>query len=143
LIIVLFVLALIAAIAAPRLSAALRNRTTQTNADQFVAAHNLARSTAVRYGRVAQLHIDPSTPRYWVDVDTSAKGIGQRATVWYTRDISSTGLSMSSNRTLICFDARGLASTVAPCQSGDLQVIFSESGHADTVRTTALGKVLR
>ena len=143
LIIVLFVLALIAAIAAPRLSAALRNRTTQTGADQFIAAHNLARSTAVRYGRVAQFHIDPTTARYWVDVDTSGAGVGQRAIVWYTRDASAAGLTMSSNRTLVCFDSRGFASTTGTCQGGDLQVVFAMSGHADTVRTTTLGKVLR
>jgi prepilin-type N-terminal cleavage/methylation domain-containing protein len=142
-IIVLFVLALIAAFGAPRLSAALRNRTTQTDADNFVAAHSLARATAVRYGRVAQFHIDPTTARYWVDVDTSGAGIGQRAIVWYTRDASVPGLTLTSNRTLVCFDSRGLASTIGTCQGGDIQVIFAQSGHADTVRTTTLGKVLR
>ena len=142
LIIVLFVLALIAAIAAPRLSAAWRNRTIQTGADQFIAAHNLARATAVRYGRVAQFHIDPTSARYWVDVDTSGAGVGQRAIVWYTRDASA-GLSMSSNRTLVCFDSRGLASTTGSCQGADLEVVFGMSGHADTVRATTLGKLLR
>jgi hypothetical protein len=50
---------------------------------------------------------------------------------------------MTSNRNLLCFDARGLASTAGSCQTGDAQVIFAESDKADTVTTTALGKVLR
>jgi prepilin-type N-terminal cleavage/methylation domain-containing protein len=143
LIVVMGLLAIVAAIGAPKLSAALRKRTTSVAADQFVASHSLARATAVRYGRIAQLHIDPASGRFWVDVDTSANLLGQRATVWYARGISAAGLSMTSNRTLLCFDARGLASTAGSCQTGDAQVIFAESDKADTVTTTALGKVLR
>lgn len=143
LIITMFLLAVIAAMGAPKLSAELRRRTTQTAVDQFATAHSLARTTAVRYGRVSQLHIDPSTNRFWVDVDTSANGIGQRATVWYVRDLTQPGLVMTSSRTLLCFDARGLPWTTAPCQAGDAQVIFTALDRADTLTTAALGKILR
>jgi len=142
-IITLFLLAIIAAMGAPRLSAALRRRTTQTAADQFVTAHSLARATAVRYGRVAQLHIDPTTTRFWVDVDTSANGVGQRATIWYERKLAQPGLAMSSNRGLLCFDARGLPLVLGACESGDATVIFTAIDRADTVKTAALGKILR
>jgi prepilin-type N-terminal cleavage/methylation domain-containing protein len=142
-IIVMFLAALIAAMGAPRLSAALRKRTTSVAADQFTAAHSLAKATAVRYGRVAQLHLDAAAKRIWVDADTSANGIGQRATIWYVRDLSAAGLTMSSTRSLLCFDARGIASTAGSCEAGDATVIFSESDKADTVTTTALGKLLR
>jgi len=142
-IIVMFLLAVVAAIGMPRLSAALRRRTTTIAADQFAAGHSLARATAMRYSRVAQLHIDATAKRFWVDADTSANGIGQRATIWYVRDLSETGLTMSSTRSLLCFDARGIASTAGSCEPGDAIVIFSESDKADTVTTTALGKVLR
>jgi hypothetical protein len=81
--------------------------------------------------------------RYWVDVDTSGSGIGQRAIVWYQRDASLPGLTMTSNRTLVCFDSRGMVSTADGCQGGDIEVVFALSGHADTVRTTTFGKVLR
>ena len=50
---------------------------------------------------------------------------------------------MTSNRALLCFDARGLVSTIGSCESGDAQVIFSYGVMADTVVTTILGKVLR
>lgn len=142
-IITLALLAIVAATGSPRLQAALRRRITQTAADQFVTAHSLARATAVRYGRVAQLHIDASTRRFWVDVDTSANGIGQRATVWYMRDLTRPGLVMSSNRALLCFDALGMPLVAGACESGDATVIFTVLDKADTVTTAVLGKVLR
>jgi prepilin-type N-terminal cleavage/methylation domain-containing protein len=142
-IITLGLLAVIAAMGAPRLQGALRRRITQTAADQFVTAHSLARGTAIRYGRVAQLHIDPATTRFWVDVDTSANGVGQRATIWYERSLTRPNLVMTSNRSLLCFDARGLPLVLGACEAGDATIIFTAIDKADTVRTAVLGKVLR
>jgi len=143
-IIVMSILAVLSAIGAPTLSDSLRKRTTSGAADQFVAAHSLARATAVRYGRVAQLHIQAGPKKFWIEVDTSATGNGQRATVFYTRKLDNvTGLQMVSTRSLLCFDARGLARTSATCEGGDARVIFKMNGAADTVNTTVLGKVLR
>ena len=142
-IIVLALLAVVAATGVPKLSAELRRRTTQLAVDQLAQAHSLARATAVRYGRVAQLHIDPSTTRFWVDVDTSANGVGQRATIWYVRNLAQSGLVMTSNRSLLCFDARGLPLVGGACESGDATVIFTALDRADTLRTAALGKILR
>lgn len=144
LIIGMVLLAVIAGMGAPRLSASLRHRTTQSAADQFVTAYTLARATAVRYDRVAQLHIDAAGTRFWVDADTSAANLGQRSTIWYVRNLATTGMTMSSTRALLCFDARGIAYTASGgCEPGDARVIFSLSDRADTVNTTALGKLLR
>ena len=134
---------LVATIGGPRVSAALQRRAAGSAADQFVLAHSLTRSTAIRYGRIARLHIDVPGQTVWLDVDTSANGSGQRATISNVRYINDGGLTMASNRTLLCFDARGLASTMGSCPSGDAQVIFSDGAMADTVTTTVLGKVLR
>jgi prepilin-type N-terminal cleavage/methylation domain-containing protein len=142
-ILVVAVLAIVAAMGAPTLSTALQRRTTASAADQFVVTHSLTRSTALRFGRVAQLHIDAAAQRFWVDVDTSANGIGQRATIANVRYVTDNGLHMTSNRALLCFDARGIASTLGSCESGDAKVIFSDGAMADTVTTTILGKVLR
>ena len=142
-IMVLTLVSIVAAIGGPKLSAALQRRTTASAADQFVLTHSLARSTALRYGRVAQLHVDTTGKRFWIDVDTSANGVGQRATIANVRDVSGDGLVMTSTRALLCFDARGIASTSGSCESGDATVIFSHGATADTVATTALGKVLR
>ena len=78
-----------------------------------------------------------------MDVDTSANGIGQRATIANIRYVNEVGLHMASNRTLLCFEARGIASTAGSCESGDARVVFSDGVTADTVATTILGKVLR
>jgi prepilin-type N-terminal cleavage/methylation domain-containing protein len=142
-IITMSLLAVIAGMGAPRLSASLRRRTTQTAVDQFVAAQSLARTTAVRYGRVAQLHINASAASFWIDVDTSGTGVNQRATVWYARNLAQPNFTMTSNRSLLCFDARGLPSTVAPCEAADAQVIFRALDKADTLNIASLGKVLR
>ena len=143
-IIVMSILAVLSAIGAPTLSDSLRKRTTQSAADQFAAAHSLARATAVRFGRVAELNIDVSAKQYWVEADTSATGIGQRSKIWYARNLdAATGLTMTSTRTKVCFNARGIATTSGTCQAGNLQVIFAMKGVADTVNTTVLGKVLR
>jgi len=128
---------------APQLQDALRRRQVEAAADVFTTAHALARATAIRYGRVAQLHIDPATRRFWIEADTSADGVGQRSTVWYERTLTDPGVQMSSDRTVLCFDARGLATDVDPCQSGDAHVVFTAIQAADTVTTTVLGKVLR
>ena len=143
LLMVLSVIGIIAATSGPKISAAMQRRTTASVADQCVVTHSLTRSTALRFGRIAQLHIDAPNKRFWVDVDTSANGIGQRATIANVRDVSGNGLVMTSNRTLLCFDARGIASTLGSCEPGDARVVFADGPTADTVNTTALGKVLR
>lgn len=140
---VLTLMAIVAATGGPKLAAALHRRTTSSAADQFVVTHSLTRSTALRFARVARLHIEPATRRFWVDVDTSANGIGQRATIANVRDVSASGLTMTSTRSVLCFDARGIAFTGGSCEAGDAIVIFSDGATADTVATTILGKVLR
>jgi prepilin-type N-terminal cleavage/methylation domain-containing protein len=140
---VLSIIGIVAATGGPTISSALQRRTTDSAADQFALTHALTRSTALRYGRVAQLHIDPAEQRFWVDVDTSANGVGQRATIANVRYVSDAGLHMTSDRALLCFDATGIASTQGSCESGDANVIFSDGVVADTVATTILGRALR
>ncbi|MEP6549616.1 MAG: prepilin-type N-terminal cleavage/methylation domain-containing protein [Gemmatimonadales bacterium] len=140
---VMSVIGIVSAIGAPKAALILQRRSTASAADQFVVTHSLTRSTALRFGRVAQLHIDEPGQRFWVDVDTSANSIGQRATVADVRYISENELHMTSNRALLCFDARGIAATSGSCEAGNAQVIFSDGAGADTVTTTILGKVLR
>ena len=142
-IVVMLIAATVAAMGAPKLSSALRQRSVTSAADQFVAVHSLARSTALRTGRVAQLHIDASTKRIWVDVDTSANGVGQRATVSYIRDLSSNGVTLVSNRSVLCFDARGAATTGGACEAGNIAITFNDADKSAALSATALGKILR
>ncbi len=142
-IMVVSIIGIVAAIGGPKVSSALHRRTTSSAADQFVVVHSLTRSTALRYGRIAQLHVDAAGQSFWIDVDTSANGIGQRATIANIRYTGEAGLHMASDRSLLCFDARGIASTAGSCESGNAKVTFSDGVMADTVSTTILGKVLR
>jgi prepilin-type N-terminal cleavage/methylation domain-containing protein len=142
-IIVMVVMAVIATMGAPTLSSALRQRTVTSAADQLVLAHSMARSTALRYGRVAQLHVDASTVTFWVDVDTSANNVGQRATISTVRNLSGSGLTMYTNRSLLCFDSRGLAATTGGCQAGNFTITFKDADKSAVVTSTTLGKVVR
>ena len=142
-IIVMFIAAVVGAMGAPKLSSALRQRSVASAADQFVSAHSLARSTALRYGRGAQLHIDASTTRIWVDVDTSANGVAQRGTISYIRDLSSNGVTMVSNRSLLCFDARGVAITGGGCEAGNIAITYTDADKSAALNATALGKIVR
>ncbi len=138
--IVITVMGVIVAVSLPSMVTAFRQRATRGAVDRLAMAHGLARATAVRYGRVAELHIDAANGRFWVEVDTSGTGI--RDTVGVLNDLGGQ-VTMSSTRTLLCFDLRGLTTTRDACEAGDVLVQFSLLGRTDTLQTTVLGKVLR
>ncbi len=131
-----------AAIAASPLASTYERMATRTGRDQFVTTHSLARSMAVRYGRVAELHIDAAGARFWVEVDTSSIG-GMNARVGVTKDLSAAKVLLTSDRSILCFDIRGLPTTRGACEAADATLTFSVEGKADTVKISALGKVLR
>ena len=138
--IVLALIGVLVGIIMPSLAASLPQRATQAAVDRLTMAHALARATAVRFGRVAELHIDAANVRFWVEVDTSGTEI--RDTVGLMNDLAEQ-VTMSSNRSLLCFDSRGLTTTRDTCESGDALVQFSKSGRTEAFQTTVLGEVLR
>lgn len=142
LVVVLLITAAMAAVAGPSISASFRRTATRVAADEFVTTHALARSVAARYGRIAELHINPSTHRVWVEVDTSAGG-GVKDTVGVVKYLADGTVTIVSDRTILCFDARGLPSTRGSCEPADATLTFSRDGTADTVTITALGEVRR
>ena len=144
--IVFTVIGVVVAIVTPALSRSAQSRLPGLAADKFVASHALARATAMRAGTVAELHIDPTYGRFWVEVDTT--GAGTRDTVGLLRDVAADGVTLASNRSLLCFDARGLpytrqttAGTV--CQAADAALMFTLGAHSRKVEITGLGKVIR
>ncbi|MGD2154150.1 MAG: GspH/FimT family pseudopilin [Gemmatimonadales bacterium] len=142
LIIVLILSGIIVAVASPTLSTAFRRTAGRAAVDEFVSTHTLARSAAVRYGRTAELHIDASNARFWVEVDTASAG-GVKDTVGVVKYLDSMGVGVSSDRAVLCFDSRGLPTTRGSCEAADATLVFSSPGEADTVQITALGRVLR
>ena len=147
LLIVMVFLAVIGAIIGPGLAEWYRKKAIVAARDQFVSTVRFTRSTAVRYGRMAELHIDASNNEYWIELDTS--GTNQRDTIGSIRSMSNPGIAFTSTRQLLCFDTRGLPTTQttsagASCDAADVTVVFTaQGGEVDTVQTTALGKVLR
>ncbi len=129
------------AFGAPRLLEQMGSAQRRSATHQFVSAHTLTKATAIRYGRVAELHIDVSGQRFWIEVDTSFGG-GVTDTL-RMHDYYEDDLAMASNRSMVCFDGRGLPSTAGACEAADGTVVFAQSSQADTVRFTLLGQVLR
>jgi Tfp pilus assembly protein FimT len=147
---VVVVFSVIAAIAGPKFYAQYAAVTTRTSADRLVRASEMARATAVRFGRDAELRIDTTTKTFWVQVDTSANLSGVKDTIGIVNDLTGTKVGMTmkvsgSNAAtaVVCFDVRGLRSSRSPCQGGDVAVYFRLDTHVDTTAVTSLGKVLR
>jgi len=109
----------------------------------FMSLHPLARTTAIRQGEVAELHIDATNDLLWVEVDTSAAGSGVMDTVGFVIDLSDQNVALSSTQSLLCFDGRGLPSAASGCATSSATVIFSNQSEADTIETTVLGKIMR
>ena len=146
LIIVLVVFGIVAALAGPKFYDAFIAAQTRTAADRFVRATELARASAVRFGRDAEVHIDASGKRFWVTVDTSVNLTGQKDTIGPIQSLVDAKVTITANPaadTLICFDIRGIRSSRGLCQTGGLAVLFSYTGRVDSVQITSLGKVLR
>ena len=131
------------AIMAPSLLGGLRRTTTRAAMDQFISAHALARSMAVRYGRLAALHIDPSADRYWIEVDTATGLTTAMDTVGRVRSLSEDGVDLASDRSVLCFDARGFPSTRDSCESPAATLVFSSAERSDTLRISSFGKAER
>ncbi len=140
--IVLIVFATLLGVALPRLFEAFQGAKGRSAVNQFVSAHRLARATAIRYGRAAELHIDAASARFWIEVDTSQAG-GVNDTIGSIHNVANPQLVMTSDRALVCFDGRGLATMTGACEAGDVTVTFSLAGRTDTVTVSSLGKVLR
>ncbi len=131
------------AIVVPPMATLLQRTATQVAADRFIATHGLARATAVRFGRVAELHIDGPNGRYWIQVDTSEAGQAPD-TLGAVRHVLPEGLlTTTSDRAVVCFDSRGLPTNRGACEAADVTVVFSQDARADTVKISITGRVLR
>lgn len=116
---------------------------------QFEAAHALTRSVAMEYGRVAGLKIKPSEGRYFVVIDTSA-ALGSGLTALGPDKVMFGGIyrlynnaTMQSDRSMLCFEARGLPTTIGKCDEPDAHVVFSVGDLATSLDITALGRIQR
>ena len=112
--------------------------------EKFVAVHNLARTVAIRSGRTSELRIEPDSGTFWVQVDSSLAGSGVMDTIGTVVRLSDSNVSLSSTRSVLCFDGRGIVSSAGDCDAAqDALVIFTRGPEADTIRRTALGVIPR
>lgn len=142
--IVLSLIGVLAMVGYPALSGWQAQQAVRAASGQFLARYSLARSSAMRYGRLSQLQIDTAGDRFWVEVDTSATMTGAvdtLAPIEYVGEVF--GVTMESTRSTVCFATSGLPTQALGCSPGDVTVVFSRNGVVDTVQATVLGKTLR
>ena len=143
LVVMMLMLGILLALAIPRIDNAMRHARVKSAVAELTTAHFLTRSAAMRYGRPATLRIDAVNGRFWVEVDTSVAG-GSTDTVGGVHRMSEADVTMSSDRTKLCFDRRGLAYIEGTaCEQPDARVVFTTAGRTDSFKTSAIGKVLR
>lgn len=140
--IAVLVIGLAASTAVPPLMDWQRTMELTSSADRFERMHELTRVTAVREGRVAELHLDDAAGSMWIEVDTT--GAGAVDTVAMVVGLAD-GVTFGSDRALLCFDGRGLPTSTGACESPNATVAFAStlSPAVDTTRVTLLGKVIR
>jgi prepilin-type N-terminal cleavage/methylation domain-containing protein len=140
LLIVLVMMAVILSIVVPATGREFRRTATRAAADEFLSAHMLARSLALRHGRVSEMHIEAAESRVRIEVDTGSTP-GVATPVRVVRYIANGDLTLESDRSVLCFDLRGLPTTRGPCEPADATVIFSLPGDSDTIWISPLGEV--
>lgn len=112
---------------------------------EVTGAHQQTRSSALRNGQLAELHVDASNSRFWIETQDFRTGV--RDTVGTVRTINP-AVSVSTPTTLLCFDSRGLPSTAmvgsgSTCEGPAATIVFTVGNLADTLQFTALGRVSR
>jgi hypothetical protein len=139
LIIAMLVMLIVMSMAVTSVSALRHHSLVRGASDRYRAKHMLARSVAVRLGRTTRLRVETSARKVWIEVERSAT---KRDTIGDIEYLDS-GIGFTSTRSILCFDARGLAKTTSPCEAADVTVAFSLAGRADTVRASTMGRIIR
>jgi prepilin-type N-terminal cleavage/methylation domain-containing protein len=143
---IVIALVLVAAVYAVALPAIGRTRVSASvHNSRYVVESSiaLARATAIRFGRTAQLHLDSAADRVWVEADTTLAGSGGEAVRLGYFDIAGEyNVDLQSNRNVLCFNSRGIGTTGASCPQTGATVVLSMQGRADTVRVSPTGWIL-
>ena len=140
--IAIMLMALVYAIAMPSL-AATRVRASVHNSKHVVVSNiSLARTAAIRFGRLAVLQVDSEGDRIWVEVDTTLAGSGARDTLAMAYLRQELGVDLKSTRTGVCFNGRGIGTISSECPRPGAAIILARDGRADTVFISPLGRVV-
>ena len=141
--IVISFVGLLAGVTFPRIADVQNRFAVRGAVTAFMSAHSLTRATAIRQGGVAELHIDATNDRFWIEVDTTLAGSGVMDTIGFVVDVGGQGVTLSSTQSLLCFEGRGMPSSASGCATTGATISFTYENVADTILTTTLGKILR
>jgi Tfp pilus assembly protein FimT len=138
----LILLALVYAIAVPSVMNARVSASVHNAKYSVVSSVQLARATAIRYGRPAVLRLDASEDRVWIEVDTTVAGAGVMDTLGSIHLADEFNVELKSNRTGFCYNGRGIATTGTACPNAGGWIIVAKIGKADTIVISTVGRVL-
>ena len=142
--IVITIIGLLASLAGPSLSRLRSSAGLQSGRAQVTAALSLARATSTRMGRTSTLTIDTATSVMRVSVDTGS--VGGSSDPWLAREYrlgDDLGVRLGSNRSTLCFDARGIGTIAAGCPEAGAILTLASGGVVDTVRINSAGRIWR
>lgn len=143
--IVLALLAVLSAVAAPRVSAWRDRIYLDAARRSFRASQSLARQVASQYGRASHFWIDAPGDRWWVTVDTGYDlwPARQEDTVRTVVDLGSSfgGVDLSTGAYLLCYDPRGLGTPAGDCPLPNATIVLSRGRLSDTLALSRLGRL--
>ncbi len=142
-ILVISIVSVLAGITFPRIADVQSRFAVRGAVTAFMSAHSLTRAPAIRAGGVAELHIDATNDRFWIEVDTTLAGSGVMDTIGNVVDVGGQGLTLTSTQSLLCFEGRGMPSSASGCATSGATIALTSETAADTILTTTLGKILR
>lgn len=138
-IVALALVGLVVGVGVPRLFGTRDQLSVRSAADRFAQTYALTRSTAARFGTIAELHIDRSGARFWIQVGRGSEAVDTLRMV----DDLGRGVELVPGWTVLCFDARGLPTTAGACESPSGRIEFRSPTVSESLTITPLGKILR
>ncbi|MBW3655473.1 MAG: GspH/FimT family protein [Gemmatimonadetes bacterium] len=135
LLLVLLLVGLVLALAAPKFNATIRSFTARSATSQVVADLALVRTTAVREGRSTSLRI-VSASRYQVVVDANGTA-ADRTVKSVTIEGAARGVALGTVGTRITFDSRGMR------RNATQSITVTQPQGVDVVNVTMVGRVYR
>jgi prepilin-type N-terminal cleavage/methylation domain-containing protein len=135
------IVGILAAIAAPSFNRIRSSAALQSGRAQVTGALGLAQTTGVRWGRTTTVAFDTLLDMITIRVDTGSL-MGPTASVVVRQyRLTETGVQLRSNRTAICYRARGVGITSTGCPSTGAQLIVVAGSRLDTVLVNSAGRV--
>ena len=139
---VLTLASILLGVAAPRLMEASASVAVVNARARASSAVSLARTAALRYGRVAYLVLDVSADRIRVEVDTTLAGGATPATLHVLDLWDDLAVNLRASDPLVCFDPRGLTVPSALCPAGSVVIRLERGARTDSLVVSPTGKAL-